>query len=110
MSYVSHVYHIICSTKNREPVISSDLREDLYAYIGGILRETKGYLLEKGGTFDHVHILAHIHQSVSVSEVIRQIKNGSTRWINEEKKNRGAFCVADEICVFHGESFGDSED
>ena len=51
------LYHIVFSTKNREPIITSPIRKDLYAYMGGIIRGEGGTLLEIGGTPDHVHLV-----------------------------------------------------
>ena len=42
-------YHIVFSTKFRRPLITENLRDELYSYIGGILRANKGCLYEIGG-------------------------------------------------------------
>ncbi|WFB36625.1 IS200/IS605 family transposase [Kiritimatiellota bacterium B12222] len=91
MSYIHHCFHIIFSTKNREPMITDRYKNDLYAYIGGIIRDRKGALIEIGGVADHVHILTMSHQSLSPADLIRDIKSGSSRWINESKFCPGHF-------------------
>ena len=91
MSYAHLCYHVIFSTKNREPMIHKSFQPDLYAYIGGIVRERKGALIEIGGVEDHVHILAKLHQSFAVADMIRDLKSGSSRWVNDSKHCPGHF-------------------
>ncbi len=91
MSYIHHCYHIIFSTKNREPMIHKSFQPDLYSYIGGIIRDRKGAVIEIGGIQDHIHILAKLHQSQAVADTIRDLKSGSSRWVNEHQKCNGHF-------------------
>ena len=64
-TYTSLTYHIIFSTKYRKPRIDAALRDDLFAYIGGMIRGEKGHLIEIGGTPDHVHILAGFRPTIA---------------------------------------------
>jgi REP element-mobilizing transposase RayT len=86
MSYVHHCYHLVFSTKNRKPLIQESLQDELYHYIGGIIRNKKGSLLEIGGVEDHIHILAFYHQSISPAEMVKDIKSSSSRWVNDSGK------------------------
>ena len=52
-TYTNLLYHIVFSTKNRRPLIREDDKENLYAYIGGIIRGERGAQLEIGGMPDH---------------------------------------------------------
>ncbi|MEZ6091467.1 MAG: transposase [Pirellulaceae bacterium] len=70
-TYASLTYHVVFSTKYRRPAITDSFREELYQYIGGIIRGEKGSLIEIGGIADHVHILAGFHQSISVSQMLQ---------------------------------------
>lgn len=90
-TYTNLVYHIVFSTKHREPLITNDLREELYKYIGGIFRAEGGALLKIGGTPDHVHLLVKLKAAHSVSEIMRKVKANSSKWINENKKTMGRF-------------------
>jgi len=76
-------YHLVFSTKNRAPQITPALQQRLYDYIGGIIKDDNGQLLAAGGTADHVHLLASIHPSVSVSDMLRKVKASSSKWIHE---------------------------
>ncbi len=85
------LYHIVFSTKNREPVITSPIRDDLYAYIGGIIRAEGAVLLEIGGIADHVHLVARLRPEPSVATMVRIIKSKSSKWLNEQPKRPGRF-------------------
>ena len=80
--------HAIFSTKDRIASIDEDLRQRLHSYIGGIVRELKGEPVTIGGTADHVHPLATLPASVSVSDAMRTIKTNSSRWVHDEMKKR----------------------
>ncbi|MBI4302670.1 MAG: transposase, partial [Chloroflexi bacterium] len=54
-TYTQIVYHLVFSTKNRERVLSSDRREQLFAYITGIIQNHQSHLYRIGGMEDHVH-------------------------------------------------------
>jgi len=82
-TFTNLLVHIIFSTKNREPLIQEPLRERLYEYIGGIIRKDGGTQLEIGGMPDHVHVLARIKADVAVSEALRSIKAGSSKWVHD---------------------------
>jgi putative transposase len=84
-TYTNLLYHIVFSTKNRIPLIADDLREELYKYIGGIIRAEGGVQIEIGGTKDHVHILAKFKPAISISEMLNRIKANSSKWANDQK-------------------------
>jgi len=90
-TFTNHLYHIIFSTKNRENLIKQDFKDELYAYIGGIFKGEKGLLICAGGTENHIHLLGLIHQSISVSEMIRHIKGNSSLWISKSEKSANNF-------------------
>ena len=66
--------HVIFSTKDREPLIAQSFREDLHAYLGGIVRELGGTAAMVGGTADHVHMLIHTPPTISIADALRVIK------------------------------------
>ena len=90
-TYTNLLCHIIFSTKDREPRIESKLAPDLYAYIGGTVRNEGGRLIEAGGTTDHVHLLALLPPAVSVSDMLRKIKANSSNWMNEDNQQAPPF-------------------
>jgi REP element-mobilizing transposase RayT len=84
-TYTNLLYHIVFSTKDRIPLITGSLQEELYKYIGGIIRAEGGVQLEIGGMQEHVHILAKMKPAISVSEMLNKIKSNSSKWANDHK-------------------------
>jgi putative transposase len=78
------VFHLIFSTKTRRPLITPGLRTELFAYLGGIIREMQGTALIINGTANHVHMLVRIRPAQSVAEVVRVVKANSSRWAREK--------------------------
>ena len=82
-TYTQILYHIIFATKNREPVLRKDRRDGLYKYIWGIIENRNGHLYRIGGIDDHVHILCSLHPAVALSNLVKEIKVASSKWIKE---------------------------
>jgi hypothetical protein len=62
---VSLLVHVIFSTRNRQSLITPEVEPQLFAYIGGILKNNASRLIDAGGTADHVHLI--ISQSKNIS-------------------------------------------
>ncbi len=82
-SFTQLAYHIVFATKYRKPTIGPEIKERLYEYIGGIIRDRKGQFIQIGGTADHIHLLARLSASIAVADVVRDLKSISSKWINE---------------------------
>lgn len=98
-TFASLTFHLIWSTKNREPFITSEVRERLYAYIGGIVKREKGKLICIGGIEDHVHLLISLHPNVAISILMREIKSKSSSFMKGILK-QNAFGWQDGYGVF----------
>jgi putative transposase len=83
-SFRSHYFHLIWSTRNRESLISRESQFSLYAYMGGVIKNYDGKLIEAGGTLDHVHLLVGLNLPDKFSDFIRDLKTSSSSWL---KKN-----------------------
>ncbi len=86
------VVHLIFSTKLCKPLIASDIRSDLFAYLGGIVRELRGSALIINGTCDHVHMLIRIRPAHSVAEIARIVKANSSGWIRKKGHKEFGWC------------------
>lgn len=84
MSYTQIMYHIVFATKGREPTLTKDHREELFRYIRGIIKNSNGHLYRMNGVEDHIHILASLHPSVCLADLVKDIKTGSSKWIKEK--------------------------
>jgi putative transposase len=83
MSYVSSYYHCVFGTKERQPLISTALRERLWPFMGGIARENEMRAFEIGGVEDHVHILLSLPSTMAISKAMQLIKGGSSKWVHD---------------------------
>jgi REP element-mobilizing transposase RayT len=99
-TYTKLFYHIVFSTKNRQPFIASALEEELYRYIGGIIRGIGGVCLEINGTADHLHILAILPPKIAISDALRDIKANSSKWVHETKHDLQQFAWQDGFSAF----------
>ena len=88
-TYTNLLTHVIFSTKDREPLITSNLHDDLLAYIGGIVRELRGSLRAANSRPDHVHLLCSLPPTVAMADAVRVIKTNSSRWVHEARNYRG---------------------
>lgn len=102
-SYVSLMVHYVFSTKNRQKIITPDLEERLWPYMGGIARENKMKALAIGGIEDHAHVFLSLPSTLSISKAIQLIKGGSSKWVSETflthrefewREGYGAFSVS----------------
>jgi len=83
-SFRSHYFHLIWSARNRVPLITRENQSSLYAYMGGVIKNYDGKLMEAGGTFDHVHLLVGLSLPDKFSDLVRDVKTNSSLWL---KKN-----------------------
>ena len=90
-SFTSLNYHVVFSTKNRIPLITPDLQDRLYAYLGGILRQHRSVLLAAGSMPDHVHLLVALNKELAVSVAVRLLKANSSKWVHETFPERQLF-------------------
>jgi putative transposase len=99
-TYTQILLHVIFSTKRREPWITPDVAKDLYPYIGGIVRAEKGALYDIGGIEDHVHLLLRWRPDATVSNLMRAVKAGSSKWLHETFPALGAFAWQEGYSAF----------
>ena len=77
-TYSQILYHIVFSTKHRQPWLTADVVERLYPYIGGIIRDEKGVLYDINGIEDHVHLYLRWRADACVSDLMRNVKANSS--------------------------------
>jgi REP element-mobilizing transposase RayT len=84
--------HIVYSTKNRTPFLQDHgLRERLHAYLAGTCRNLESPSLIVGGVADHVHVLCRLAKTISVSELVRELKRESSKWVKEQSADLASF-------------------
>jgi len=80
-TYTQILYQIVFSTYNREQTLLKPEREELYKYIWGVLKNKNCHLYQIGGIADHLHIVTHLHPSVALASLVKDIKVASSEHI-----------------------------
>ncbi|MFT5467777.1 MAG: putative transposase [Verrucomicrobiales bacterium] len=83
--------HLVFSTKNRDPLITGDIKSRLYEYMGGIARDLVAACIEINGIHDHVHLIIRDSKSCDDIKFIKELKGSSSRWANSELNLPGRF-------------------
>jgi putative transposase len=97
-TYTSTLFHVVFSTKERQPVIVEPPK--LWAYLAGVARNLNYEPLAIGGTQNHVHLLVRLPSDVAVSQAVQKLKSNSSRWLRENgrwlgwQEGYGAFSVS----------------
>lgn len=97
----SQIYlHIVFAVKGRQSLIHPKWRDELYKYICGIVNNKQQKVYAIGGVSDHIHILVSIKPNVLISDLVRDIKANSSKWIKEKQFVRGKFEWQEGFGVF----------
>ena len=84
-SHARVILHIVFSTKNRVPFLrDSDLRPRLWAYMAGVLQNTGCEPILINGVEDHVHILCNLSRTISIAQLIEEVKTEPSKWIKKQ--------------------------
>ena len=90
-TYTQIFYHVVFAVKNRVSLIIPEIKDDLYKYIAGIIINQKQKLFIINGMPNHVHFLMNCKPNMNLSDNIREIKEHSTKFINDKKILKGKF-------------------
>jgi putative transposase len=81
----------VFAVKNRQSLISGEWKDQLYRYITGIIQQNGHKLLQINGMPDHIHLLFGLRPIQSLSDLMKQVKQDSSKWINLNKLVIGKF-------------------
>jgi len=80
-TYTSLHYHLVFSTKNREPMIADRWQSRFHEHLSTVVRGLQGLPLAIGGMSDHVHLLVGLKATHCLADFIRDLKKESTHWV-----------------------------
>ena len=104
-TYTQILYQIVFSTKYRRPTLTKAIRPDLFAYIYGLLCQKGCRPYQIGGVDDHLHIVTHLHPSIALADLVKDIKLATGKWLRADPRSPdftawqggyGAFTYANE--------------
>ena len=88
----SQIYiHVVFAVQERACLIETKWKEELFKYIAGILKNKGIKLIAIGGVEDHIHILLSLNPKIALSDLVRDLKANSSKFINEKGFVRGKF-------------------
>ncbi len=105
-TYTKLNIHIVFHVKSTGVSIQKEDLPQVFQYIGGIINNVGGYPITVGGIENHIHILATMPKTMSVSEFVQKIKANSSKWIKTIdnyyesfawQEGYGAFCVSPSL-------------
>jgi len=99
-TYSQILLQIVFTVHGRQNLISEEHRNELERYITGIITKRGQKLLAIFCMPDHVHIVIGLKPSMSISDLVRDIKTGSSNFINDSKWVRGRFNWQEGFGVF----------
>lgn len=108
MPFVRVWIHLIWSTKDRSPILTKDLREQLKDHIKDNASKKEIHLDSINGFSDHVHALISLKANQTIAKTAQLLKGEASHWVNEQNLIRGKFEWQDEyIAVSVSESMVD---
>jgi REP element-mobilizing transposase RayT len=83
-TYTQILYQIVFSTSQRLTCLNKENRPELFKYISGIIKNKKSHLYRINGVEDHIHIVTHLHPTIALSDLVKDIKVASSLKIKED--------------------------
>ena len=99
-TYTNLWYHVVFSTKGRRRLITPAIEDELHKYVGGLVRNLEGQLVEANGDLDHRHLLILLKPKFALSDIVRDIKASSSGWPNERTRSLHKFGWQDGFAAF----------
>lgn len=72
--------HLIWSTKDRHPWLAPGIREQTHAFLAGAVRQCGCEAYRVGGVADHIHLAARLSRTLSVADLVKEVKAASSKW------------------------------
>jgi REP element-mobilizing transposase RayT len=90
-TYTQIYIHVVFAVQGRQNLIRKVNKEELHKYITGIIQNKGQKLIAINSMPDHVHIFIGMKPNIALSDLIRDVKNNSSTFINEKRWIRGKF-------------------
>jgi putative transposase len=90
-TYTQIHIHIVFTVQNQYCIISKSWKDVLYKYITGIIQNNGHKLLTINGMPDHIHLFIGMRPTLSISDLVQDVKGDSSKWINQKRFVKGRF-------------------
>ena len=98
--------HIVFSTKNRQAWIDDNIERELFPCIATICRDHKCFSHKVGGTDDHIHIACSLSRTMTIADLVQEVKQSSSKWIKPKGEKYQVFAWQNGYVAF---SIGQSQ-
>jgi REP element-mobilizing transposase RayT len=89
LSYL--LVHIVFSTKDRAPILDASVRPALHAYLAVVARNAGCECYRVGGVADHVHFAVRISRTITIAQLIEELKTSSSKWLKTQTPDLAHF-------------------
>ena len=90
-TYTQIHIQVVFAVQDRQSLIKNEWKDELYKYITGIIQNHEHKVLQINGMPDHIHILFGMRPTQSLSDLMKQVKQDSSKWINTNGFVNGKF-------------------
>ena len=87
-TYTNILIHALFSTKDRQPWLVPEIREEAFSYLGGAVNALGDQSLTVNGPRDHVHMLFVQPRTLSIADVMEKVKANSSGWVKRRWPKR----------------------
>ncbi len=105
-TYTKIYIQAVFSPINRECLIQPKWEDELHKYITGIVQNKGHKMIAINGMPDHIHLFFGMKPNQSLSDLMRDVKSNSSKWINEKRFLKGKFMWQEGFGAF---SYGHSQ-
>lgn len=90
-TYSQLYYHFVWAVRNRQSLITENFKDDLHKYITGIVMNQGQKMMIINSHLDHIHMFVSCKTNIRPDELMKEVKEHSTRYINTKRLARGKF-------------------
>jgi REP element-mobilizing transposase RayT len=90
-TYTQIYLHVVFAVEGRQNLIAPEHNDELQKYITGIVTAQKHKLIVINNMPDHLHLLVGLRPDAALSDLVREVKAGSSKFINEKRWVLGRF-------------------
>lgn len=97
----SQIYiQIVFAVQGRQNLIQKSWKDELHKYLSGIITDKNQKSIIVNGMPDHIHAFVGLRPSMAISDLVREMKNNSTNFINDRNFVKGKFSWQDGYGAF----------
>lgn len=83
--------HLVFSTKERRPLLTEEVRPELFAYLATVVRNAGCECYRVGGVADHVHLAIRLSRSSDIAKLVAELKASSSKWLKTQSPSLAKF-------------------